>query len=235
MYRQRLPLILAGLIAGLSFSNVYAQSATPPAAAASAVAPAGRDEWELRRQRFLLTIQQLQENDALARREFMRLVQAFERQPFSLTPLEAMDYIGAVFVPQAGVEKLLPLIAAQAALGLYDVERFGSSLGEARLMQLESFLRLPLTLAADQEAKSRAFLRENPERAAQLVREGLELANGERIGTQYDARWVRALGRCAPEIAASCPQPRDLPASDWEDVWMKVKERVTAYYRVEAK
>lgn len=237
MYRQLSLLVLAGLTAGFGSSTASAQTpAAPAAAAASAPAAVERQDWELRRQSFLKTVQLLKENDPLARREFERQVRAFERRPFMLTPLEAMDYIGAVFVPQAGVEKLLPLIAAQAALGLYDVERFGSTLGEAHLVQVEGFLRLPLTLVGPaQEEKSRAFLRDNPERAAQLVREGLELANGERIGPAYEAHWVRALGRCAPEIAANCPQPRNLPITEWDDVWAKVKQRVTAYYRVEPK
>jgi hypothetical protein len=236
MHRPLPILLLASLTASICSSSVLAQTPTPqasaPASAASAVA---REEWESRRQHFLQTIQQLQHNDALARRDFERLVRAFEMRPFSLTPLEAMDYIGAVFVPQAGVEKLLPLIAAQAALGLYDIERFGSALGEAHLIEIEGFLRLPLTLVGPEQAsKSRAFLREQPERAAQLVRQGLELANGERIGTAYDTRWVRALGRCAPQIAASCPQHRDVPPAEWEQIWVKVKERVAQYYRVEA-
>lgn len=235
MYRQLLPLALAGLTAGLASTTTLAQAPAAPAeSAASTPAAVPQQEWELRRQRFLQTIKQLQEKDALARRDFERQVRAFEQRPFSLTPLEAMDYIGAVFVPQAGVEKLLPLVAAQAALGLYDVARFGSTLGEAQLIEIEGFLRRPLTWGGDAQAeKSRAFLREHPARAAQLVQEGLQLANGERIGPGYDARWARALGRCAPEIAANCPQPRDVPVAEWDDVWDKVKQRVTAYYRVE--
>lgn len=237
MHRQLLPFVLAGLTAGFGSQTALAQATPSPAAsAASAPAVAQRQEWELRRQHFLQTLKLLRENDALARRDFERQVRAFEQRPFSLTPLEAMDYIGAVFVPQAGVEKLLPLVAAQAALGLYDVARFGSTLGEAHLVDVESFLRLPLSWGGpEQTEKSRAFLRDNPERAAQLVQQGLALANGERIGPMYDPRWVSALGRCAPEIAASCPQPRDMPAAEWDDVWDKVKQRVTAYYRVESK
>ncbi|HEY1132050.1 MAG TPA: hypothetical protein VGF12_21770 [Roseateles sp.] len=233
MHRHLLPLALAGLATALCSSSTLAQA---PAVATAASAPAAveQQEWQLRRQHFQQTLKQLQDNDALARREFERQVRAFERRPFSLTPLEAMDYIGAVFVPQAGVEKLLPLVAAQAALGLYDVSRFGSTLGEAQLMEIEGFLRLPLTWGGPaQTAQSRAFLRDHPERAAELVQEGLKLANGERIGPAYEAHWVRALGRCAPEIAANCPQPRDLPVAEWDDVWDKVKQRVTAYYRVE--
>jgi hypothetical protein len=131
---------------------------------------------------------------------------------------------------------MLPLMAAQAALGLYDVERFGSTLAEAHLLDVEGFLGLPLNLGGPQQVeKARAFMRDQPERAARLVVEGLQLANSERMGPSYDARWVRALGRCAPEIAASCPKPRDVPLTEWNDVWAKVKQRVTAYYRVEPK
>lgn len=237
MHRQLLPLVLAGLTAGFTSPALMAQAPAAPAASAAAASTAvPQQEWEQRRKHFQQTLTQLRQNDALARRDFERQVRAFEQRPFSLTPLEAMDYIGAVFVPQAGVEKLLPLVAAQAALGLYDVARFGSTLGEAQLLEVEGFLRLPLTWGGDAQAeKSRAFLRDHPERAAQLVQEGLQLANGERIGPSYDARWARALGRCAPEIAASCPQPRDLPVSEWDDTWDKVKQRVAAYYRVEPK
>ncbi|MGM9484145.1 hypothetical protein ACS5PN_23330 [Roseateles sp. NT4] len=237
MYRQLSLLVLAGLTAGFGSTSVSAQTAAAPVAtAASGPAAVERQEWELRRQRFLQTLQLLKQNDALARRDFERQVRAFEQRPFSLTPLEAMDYIGAVFVPQAGVEKLLPLVAAQAALGLYDVQRFGSTLSEAHLMEVEGFLLRPLVLVgAEQTEKSRAFLRDQPERAAQLVQEGLQLANGERIGPAYDTHWVRALGRCAPEIAANCPPLRDVPVAEWDDIWAKVKQRVTGYYRFATK
>lgn len=229
--------MLAGLTTGFTSSALMAQAPAAPAASAAAASTAvPQQEWEQRRKHFQQTLTQLRQNDALARRDFERQVRAFEQRPFSLTPLEAMDYIGAVFVPQAGVEKLLPLVAAQAALGLYDVARFGSTLGEAQLVDIESFLRLPLTWTGpEQTEKSRSFLRDNPERAAALVQEGLKLANGERIAPNYDVRWVRALGRCAPEIASGCPQPRDLPATEWDDTWDKVKQRVAAYYRVEPK
>lgn len=222
------------MVAALSSTPALAQQASKPQATAAS-APDERMEWELRRQRFLRTLDLLRESDPTARLDFQRRVRDFEIRPFSLTPLEAMDYIGAVFVPQVGVEKMLPLIAAQAALGLYDVERFGSTLGEAHLVEVEGFLRKPLTLGGpEQTAQARAFLRDQPELAARLVREGLELANGERIGTAYDAQWVRGLGRCAPTIARDCPAWRNVPSTDWDDVWAHVKTRVTAYYRVEA-
>lgn len=236
MYRQLLSLVLAGLTFG---SGAHAATPANTAASASpaASAPASDlQEWELRRKGFLQTIKRLHENDKLARRDFERQVRSFEQLPFSLTPLEAMDYLGAVFVPQAGAEKLLPLVAAQAALGLYDVLRFGSILGEAQLLDGEQFLNRPFSLGGpDQVEKARAFMRANPERTAQLVQEGLSLANGERIGPSYDTRWVRALGRCAPEIAATCPPLRDVPLADWDEVWVQVKQHVANYYRVKPK
>lgn len=220
----------------LACANAYAQQPATqavPASAPTANAPVELQSWEKRRLAFMETVKAVRSGDAFARKTLEFKVREFESNPFGLTPLEAMDLIGSIFVPQAGVEKLLPLIAAQAALGLYDMYRFGSSLAMTELMEGERFLPRPLTLAGpEQNANSRAYFVNNPEKAAVLVREGLRLAAIERQSPIYDNKWVTALGRCEPE-AVNCPQHQTAPREDWDKLWLQASSRVIEYYRVE--
>lgn len=192
--------------------------------------------WEERRSAYFKTVESLRQGDALARKDFERIVRRFESQPFSLTPLEAMDLLGSVFVPQAGLEKMLPLVAAQAALGLYDARRFATSVGQAELLLGEFFLKRPLVLAGpEQAASARKFLQEQPQRAAALVRYGLQLAEAERLAPTYDSQWVTALGRISEPCPADaqCPKHEPPKLQEWSRIWEEVREQVTTYYTVE--
>ena len=233
-----LPLRSALLCAALACFGAHAQPLPPTAPApipASNAPPVELQTWEKRRIAFMDMVKGVRSGDAIARKDLERTVRSFEQSPFALTPLEAMDLIGSIFVPQAGVEKLLPLIAAQAALGLYDMHRFGSSLAMAELLEGERFLSKPLTLAgAEQAAKSRAYFADNPEKAAVLVREGLRLADMERASPMYDNKWVTSLGRCEPE-AVNCPKHQIAPREEWDQLWLRATTRVIEYYRVELK
>ncbi|WP_269631620.1 hypothetical protein [Pelomonas sp. BJYL3] len=199
-------------------------------------APVELQAWEKRRLAYAELTRKLQSGDALARKEFEMRMRQFEKSPFDLTPLESMDIIGSVFVPQAGVEKMLPLIAAQAALGLYDAYRFSSNIGQTELTYGERFLPRPLTLAGkEQAAASRKYLQEHPQRAAELVRQGIALADGERLAPAYDPKWITALDRsrefCPP--GASCPKFEPPAREEWPAIWARVVKEVTDYYQVE--
>lgn len=191
-------------------------------------APIELQQWEKRRLAFSDLTRRLRQDDGLARKEFEMVVRRFESTPFDLTPLEAMDLIGSVFVPQVGVEKMLPLISAQAALGLYDAYRFGSEEAQAQLLRGERFLPRPLTLAGpDQTAKSRKFLQDNPKLAAALVQKGIALADNERQSPAYDARWITAFDRDSKVAVQAAPR------EEWPAIWARVIKEVTDYYRVE--
>lgn len=191
-------------------------------------APVELQQWEKRRLAFSDLTRRLRQNDGLARKEFEMIVRRFETAPFDLTPLEAMDVIGSVFVPQVGVEKMLPLISAQAALGLFDAYRFGSADAQAQLLRGERFLPRPLTIAGpDQTAKSRQFLKDNRQLAAALVRQGISLADNERLSPAYDARWITAFDRDSKVAVQAAPR------EEWPAIWARVVKEVTDYYQVE--
>lgn len=190
--------------------------------------PVELQQWEKRRLAFSDLTRRLRQEDGLARKEFEMVVRRFETSPFDLTPLEAMDVIGSVFVPQVGVEKMLPLISAQAALGLYDAYRFGSEEAQAQLLRGERFLPRPLSIAgAAQTAKARKFLQDNPKLAASLVQSGIALADNERQSPAYDARWITAFDRDSKVPAQAAPREQ------WPAIWARVVQEVTDYYRVE--
>ncbi len=224
------------LSAGLMLATTSsAQQTEPPLPAAAASAPIVLQAWEKRREAYFSTVAALQKGDAAARKDFERVVRGFEAQPFSLTPLEAMDLLGSVFVPQVGLEKMLPVIAAQAALGLYDARRFATRVGQAELLYTESFLKKPLVMTGpEQAAASRKFFLDKPELAAMLVRQGLRLAEAEQLSPRYDVQWVTALGRegefCPP--GAECPKYELPKREQWPEIWQQVVDQVTTYYTV---
>lgn len=194
-------------------------------------------EWEKRRAAFADIVKGVRAGDAQSRKEFERVVRQFEAKPFDLTPLESMDLLGSVFVPQAGVEKMLPVVAAHAALGLYDALRFATPVGQAELLNGENFLQRALTMAGpEQTAAAIKFMKEQPARAAALVRQGLSLANTERQFPAYDSKWVTALGRegafCPP--GSECPKYVQPPREQWEQLWQQAAQRVAAYYVVKS-
>jgi len=233
----------AALASLLALTNIAAAGAAekPPTIEGepvpSILASAAEEQpWQARRAKFAKLTQALQSNDAIARKEFERIVRQFEQTPFELTPLESMDLLGAVFVPQAGLEKILPVVAAHAALGLYDAYRFASPQGQSELMLGEQFLKRPLVLAgAAQAASSRRFLQENASLAAALVQQGLALAEAERLAPAYDNQWATALGRgkdlCGPDVA--CPKFEQPKREEWPAIWQRVREQVSTYYTVE--
>ena len=191
-------------------------------------APVELQHWEKRRLAFSDLTRRLRQEDGLARKEFELIVRRFEAAPFDLTPLEAMDLIGSVFVPQAGVEKMLPLVAAQAALGLYDAYRFASPDAQAQLLRGERFLPRPLSIGgADQTAKARTFLRDNPKLASSLVQKGISLAENERQAPAYDPRWITAFDRDSKLPVQAAPK------EEWPAIWARVVKEVSDYYRVE--
>lgn len=228
--------VLATSLGLIASTMAFAQTdATPPSPPFAASAPIQLQEWEKRRAAFAETVAAVRKGDAIARKDFERTVRAFENQPFARTPLESMDILGSVFVPKVGLERILPVVVAHAALGLYDAKRFATRVGQAELLMSESFLRKPLTLAGpEQAAVSRKFFLDQPELAAALVQQGLRLAEAERLSPSYDTQWVTALGRegefCPP--GAQCPKYELPKREQWPQIWQEVRDQVTAFYVV---
>ncbi|TDP71417.1 hypothetical protein [Roseateles toxinivorans] len=234
---RSIPLIAAALLLG---SPIQAQQSAPTnnaAPPAAETAAAGLQPWQIRRERFSQITKALQTgNDTEARSNFARIIRDYESRPFQLTPLESMDLLGSVFVPQAGLEKLMPLVVAQAALGLYDAKRFASPGAMADLLQGEKFLERAFILAGPQQAaKSRNFLIDKSEVAARLVQQGLKLAETEARYPEYDVKWVTALGKGLDFCPAgtTCPPHEAAKQEDWPRLWAEVREEITRYYKIE--
>lgn len=233
---MRTALLLAALAcATLAQAQAQAQgqdqaSRAPINAEKPALAP-----WQERYAQFLDVLRRLAAKDQSATLQLEVIVRNFEADPFRITPFEAMDVMGRIFVPQAGIEKMLPFVAAHAALGLYDTYRFAGPLAQS--MILENLLRQPLVLGGKEVTDAvRAFLRDQPERAEVLVREGLVVAGIERRQPRYDVRWPEAMNKCPfPDPDGKlCPPFTPPPSSEWESLWGKAVARALEYYRVES-
>jgi hypothetical protein len=193
-----------------------------------------RQPWQERRAQFEASVAALARGEPGASAEIERVLAAMERAPFTRTPMENMEILGAFVAPRVGAEEALPLIAANAALGWYDALRFASESGRAEILEYEGFFAKPFRVAGPRfAAEAQALLKEYPKRAAERIDRGLALADSVRPAPPYDPGWPTAYGlerivcglyrgRCAPVPA--------LPRERWDEAWTSAKARVRLYY-----
>jgi hypothetical protein len=192
--------------------------------------------WQQRRMGFAKAVQGLGKGDSVAHKSFEAVLNEFETKPFSRTPMENMEILGAFYIPKDGVEKALPIVIANAILGWYDALRFTSESGRAEITNNEGFFKKAFVLGGqDMATKTINFLKNNPELTAQALAKGLTYAERFRDTPNYDRRWPTAYGLekiiCA--TGGSCKVPPPMPKDQWNKAWDEAKQRVSLYYQLD--
>jgi hypothetical protein len=225
----------------LSF-NVAAQTA--PSIGQTVVVETPRDAWQNRRAQTIAVIRTLQDENAdkaqreEARKSFDATLTRFEKDSFSVTPMEAMDLFQVFYVPNepGKMEGLLRLVAIQATLGWYDALRFADESGRAEIVNNEAFFKRALLARKDEFIE---FLEKEPAKAASSVTQAIQIARRASQSDavlHYDVRWPASYGllrmQCGLQASKKCPKPVELSKKDWPAAFEEAAARVTRYYRV---
>lgn len=226
--------ILAVCLACTASLTVWAEAPTPEPAGATS-APTQAPAWLSRRAEFAHIVNALNPDDPATFQPFMAILTEFEKKPFTRTPMENMEILGVYYLPRDGIESTLTYIAANAALGWYDALRFTSESGRAEILHNEGFFKLPFVLAGPEFSEQAVqFFETHPEKTAQLVREGLAIANTLKHEPRYDHQWPSAYGleRTLCALGADCSKPSPATQAIWAQLWEDTQERVMHYYRI---
>lgn len=202
-----------------------------------------QDAWQKRRQQTLGWVRTFQ-NDKLdkaqreaAYRQFDQVLTAFDKNPFGITPMEAMDLLQLYYIPSENnmLESQLLIVSAVATVGWYDALRFADESGRAEIVNNEEFFKRAIFQRKDEFIR---FLTEQPQKAAEAVRKGIATAQAlvQRNAIAYDPHWPASYGlmrmQCGLQGAKTCASPRAKPEAEWSAAWDEAAARVTRYYRI---
>lgn len=226
------------------FTGTFALAQQAPAHIGKTVAvEAPQDAWQKRRQQTLEWIR-IYQNDKLgkAQREAAygqidKVLNAFDKNPFGITPMEAMDLMQLFYIPSEdnALEAQLRMVSTIATLGWYDALRFADESGRAEIVNNEQFFKRAIFQRKDEFIR---LLTEQPEKAAEAVGKGIATAQAiaRRNAIGYAPQWPASYGlmrmQCGLQGAKTCAKPRPLPEADWPTAWDEATARVTRYYRL---
>jgi len=233
---ERFVLILAvalGLPVSAEAENV--DTSARPAAVRTVDVPVELQPWQQRREEFFETLRGVYEGNITAVRRFDTILTEFETKPFSRTPMEHLDVLGAFYIPREGVEPAFQFIVMHAVLGWYDTLRFGSTSATAEIFTNARFFLIPFLLGGPRvKADARAFFKLPAERRAKHLQAGIALAEKFRNAPkEYDQHWPTAYGleRMAKEMNVDLDKkPEELPKEQWDKAWLDAKQFVTMFY-----
>jgi len=200
------------------------------------------DAWQARRKQTLDWVRTAQ-NEKLsmpqreaAYKKFDEVLTKFDKNPFGITPMEAMDLMQIFYIPNeaAKMETELTLVATLATTGWYDALRFADESGRAEIVNNEEFFKRSIMTRKDEFI---ALLTNEPEKAAKAVAQGIQYARVVQEGhVQYDPRWPASYGllrmECALSGSKTCKKPVEMPAENWPAAFEDAVARVTHYYRL---
>ena len=219
---------------------------TPMAAAQQAgktvVVDAPSDAWQARRKQTLDFVRTFN-NEKLSKpqreaayKKFDAVLTQFDKNLFSVTPMEAMDLMQIFYVPnEAGkMEAQLTLVAAIATAGWYDALRFADESGRAEIANNEEFFKRALMTRKDEFIR---YLSDEPQAAAKAVATGINYARMAQDGMlKYDVRWPASYGllrmQCGLSGAKTCPKPAEMAQKDWPAAFEQSAAKVTHYFRI---
>ncbi|MBI3444058.1 MAG: hypothetical protein HY055_01505 [Magnetospirillum sp.] len=87
---------------------------------------------------------------------FDAILTAFEKDPVSITPMEAMDLYAVFYVPNESDKNMagvLQMVSAFAVLGWYDSLRFADESGRAEIINNERFFNRAFTISGEATTK----------------------------------------------------------------------------------
>jgi hypothetical protein len=203
--------------------------------APTATTPSAQFSWQTREAAFLNLVQRYKTGDVAAQKEIGEYLAEYEKHPMAKTPMENLNILGIFYVPEDGVEKYLPTIVTNVALGWYDALRFGSESGRSEIASNRHFFKRAYILGGKKTLKEVSdFLSKNPDKVHMLVTQGLERAKKWRDTSEYDHQWVTAFG-FERTISSTGGYNRivPVPKEKWEECWEAAEKRVREYYGIE--
>ena len=177
--------------------------------------------------------------DTAAEGKVDAILSNIEKNPWSVTPMEAMDIYGAFYVPKEGAENigaLLKMVSMYAIAGLYDTNRFADASARAEIINNEGFLTRAFSLGGNAGVEQLvAFLEKHPKEAEDAVSAGANFAAKLAVRAEYDVHWPTAYGLsrtlCVMERQKICPPPEALPKDQWNQAFAEAVQTIKHYYR----
>lgn len=232
-------LILATAI-GLNFlfagDNAYAEN-TAGNLGKTVEVPVAQQDWQVRRKNTADTLVAFAKGGSsasAAARQLDAILTEYEKNPFSITPMETMDLLLAFYFPREGIiESSIVMMAMTATLGWYDTLRFASASGRAEIINNEKFFIRALLNVKLREQYLMALKERRPWIEA-AIEKGIEMADKAKDLPSRESKWPTGYGlerlMCAMENAKTCTTPTAMPQSEWPKAFMDSKNSVRAYY-----
>jgi hypothetical protein len=160
-----------------------------------------KQDWQVRRLEYLNAVKKYLKdpNDKEALSTIDKALTAYEKQSWSITPMEAMDLIQTFYVPQEGIKKTMNMIVAEAILGYKDTLQWASASGKSEILWNEQFLTRAITNGGRDKKRMDEWLKlveDKPDEAKKIVAEGVryaKLMNSAKVNA-YDRKWPTAYG-----------------------------------------
>lgn len=159
-----------------------------------------KQDWQTRRLEYINALKRYSkdQNDKEAWNTIDKSLSNYEKQPWSITPMEAMDLFQTFYMPKEGI-KAMNMLVAEAILGYRDVLQWASKSGRSEIFWNEQFLTRALTNGGKTNktmSEWLALVKDKPEEAKKIVADGVKFAKtiNSFNGSSYDRKWPTAYG-----------------------------------------
>jgi hypothetical protein len=198
-----------------------------------------KQAWQVRRLEYFNAVKKYSKdpNDKEALAIIDKALTIYEKQSWSITPMEAMDLIQTFYMPQKGVKKTMNMIVAEAILGYRDTLQWASPSGKSEILWNEQFLTRAITNGGRDKKRMEEWLKfveDKPDEAKKIVAEGVKLAsiiNTVKVNG-YDRKWPTAYGleRMINSMEAKQDTVKDTPNIPDDKALNDAIVKITAYY-----
>lgn len=196
-----------------------------------------KQEWQVRRLGYINAVKKYSkdQNDKEALDVIDKALGNYEKQPWSITPMEAMDLLQTFYVPREGL-KTMSMLVAEAILGYRDTLQWASKSGRSEIIWNEQFFIRALTNGGktkkimDEWLK---FVEEKPEEAKKIVEDGVRFAKSiDAFKGGYDRKWPTAYGleRMINAMDGKKDETKDTPNIPDEKALNDAIVKISAYY-----